>query len=106
MTQYVNEKVANIERPMTAWILVGMCLFFIFVYAGFVNAAVGNIVATKDMQAEISSVASSVSELESTYLAAKSAINIDEMLALGFAPAGSVDTIYIAKSSLGLSLNR
>jgi hypothetical protein len=106
MTQYVQQKVAYMERPVTAWALTGMIALVVFSYAYLVNAAIVNIVATKNMQVEISNLTSEVGNLESEYLAAKSALTLDDALALGFAPAGS-DVAYVAKTpSSALSLNR
>ncbi len=106
MTQYVQEKVAYMERPITSWALVGMIVALVFSYAYFVNAAIVNIVATKNMQVEISNLTSEVGNLEAQYLAAKSALSIDEAHVLGFVESHS-DASYIAKRPVGaLSFNR
>ncbi len=106
MTQYVQQKVAYMERPVTAWALTGIIALVVFSYAYFVNAAIINIVATKDMQVQISDLTSQVGNLETEYLAAKSALSMDEAVTLGFASAGS-DVTYVAKTpSSALSFNR
>jgi hypothetical protein len=106
MTQYVQQKVAYMERPVTAWALTGMIALVAFSYAYFVNGAIVNIVATKDMQVRISDLTSQVGNLETEYLAAKSSLSMDEAATLGFAPAGT-DVAYVAKtSSSALSFNR
>jgi hypothetical protein len=106
MTQYVREKVAYMERPITAWTLAGIIAMLVFSYAYFVNAAIVNIVATKDMQVEISDLTSEVGNLETEYLAAKSALSIDDAHALGFAQSVS-EPVYVAKTpSSALSFNR
>lgn len=106
MTQYVQEKVASMERPVTAWVLVGAAIVFLVLYGYFVNGAIVNIVATRDMQAQIADLTSKVGSLESTYLAAKSSITADYAHALGFDTA-NVNASYIAKRSIGaLSFNQ
>ncbi len=105
MTQYVQEKVAYMERPVTAWALAGMIAALVLSYAYFVNAAIVNIVATKDMQVQISELTSEVGNLEAEYLAAKSALTLDEARSLGFVSSTS-DASYITKTSFSLSFNR
>lgn len=106
MTQYVQEKVAYMERPITAWVMVGMIAVMVFSYACLVNAAIVNIVATKDMQVQISDLTSQVGNLETEYLSAKSALTIEDAHALGFAISKS-EIAYVAKKPVGsLSFNR
>lgn len=106
MTQYVQEKVAYMERPITSWALVGMIVALVFSYAYFVNGAIVNIVATKDMQVEISDLTSEVGNLEAQYLSAKSALSLDDARTLGFIESRA-DASYIAKRPVGaLSFNR
>ena len=106
MTQYVNEKVERLEQPVTAWVLLGVIAMLIFAYAGFINATIAKIVAAKDMQSQVVSITSSVSDLESKYLAAKSAVTVGDALAMGFIQPTS-DTTYISKVSVNsLSFNR
>lgn len=105
MTQYVQEKVAYMEKPVTAWVLAGMIAALVLSYAYFVNAAIVNIVATKNMQVQISDLTSEVGNLEAEYLAAKSALTLDEAHSLGFVSSGA-DTSYIARTSFSLSFNR
>jgi len=106
MTQYVQEKVAYMERPVTAWVLAGMIAALVFSYAYFVNAAIVNIVATKSMQVEISNLTSEVGNLEAEYLAAKSALSIDEAHVLGLVQPGSNPSYIAKRPSDALSLNR
>ncbi len=106
MTQYVQEKVAHIEKPLTAWILLSTIAVCIFTYAYFVNGAIAHIVATKEMQSNIAVLTTSVSNLESSYLAAKQAVTLDYALARGFTQNIS-DSVYISKKTVGaLSFNR
>lgn len=106
MTQYIQEKVIHMERPITAWFLVGIALTLIFSYAYFVNASIMNIVQAKANQSQISTLVSSVGSLESTYLAGKSALTIESARAMGFVES-KTDTTYIAKSSAtALTFNR
>ena len=106
MTQYVQEKVATIERPVTAWALLVIIFALICVYAYFVNGAIVNAVLAKEMRTEVSSLTSSVGTLEAQYLAQKSDVSLETALASGFSESGS-DTIYIAKrGSAPLSFNR
>jgi hypothetical protein len=106
MTQYVQEKVATIERPVTAWTLIAIIFGLVCVYAYFVNGAIMNAVLAKEMRAEVSSLTSSVGTLEAQYLAAKSSVNLETALASGYGESQS-DTIYIAKRGAApLSFNR
>ncbi|MBX4209199.1 hypothetical protein KW799_00665 [Candidatus Parcubacteria bacterium] len=106
MTQYVQEKVERFERPITSWALLGVIFAFVFAYAYFINATISNIVATKDMQSKLGALTSSVSGLESRYLAAKSSLTKDDAFAMGFTePKG--EPVYVSKVSIGsLSFNR
>lgn len=107
MTQYVQQKVASMERPVTVWILIGVAFALLFSYAYFVNGAIMNIVASKDMQAKISVLTSSVGDLESAYLAAKSTVTIEYARSLGFSEAKAGSYSYIAKKSASpLTFNR
>ncbi|HVU06889.1 MAG TPA: hypothetical protein VHE10_03845 [Candidatus Paceibacterota bacterium] len=106
MTQYVQEKVERLEHPLTAWALLGVIVALVLAYACFINMTIANIVATKATQTKITALTSSVSSLESAYLAAKSAITMDDALAQGFKPS-SFDPVYISKANAGsLSFNR
>jgi fucose 4-O-acetylase-like acetyltransferase len=106
MTQYVQERIVKMETPYMAWMLVVMIFAFVLCYAFFVNAAIANIVATKDMQAEVSAITSSVATLEATYLAAQSSLVPESSVIAEVSPASS-DTLYIAKAPAeSLSFNR
>lgn len=106
MTQYVQERVERMERPVTAWALLAIIFALICVYAYFVNGAIVNAVLAKEMRTEISSLTSSVGTLEAQYLALKSDVNLEEALASGFSESES-DTIYVAKRGAApLSFNR
>jgi hypothetical protein len=106
MTQYVQERVATIERPVTAWALLCLIFGLVCVYAYFVNGAIVNAVLAKEMRTEISSLTSSIGALEAEYLAAKSSVSLESALASGFGASES-DTIYIAKrGTTPLSFNR
>ncbi|HVT74998.1 MAG TPA: hypothetical protein VHD69_01085 [Candidatus Paceibacterota bacterium] len=106
MTQYVQEKVERLEHPVTAWALLGIIIALVLTYACFINMTIANIVATRATQATIAALTSSVSGLESTYLAAKATVTMDEALAQGF-KASSGDPVYISKADGGsLSFNR
>lgn len=106
MTQYVQERVERIERPVTAWALLAIIFGLVCIYAYFVNGAIMNAVLAKEMRAEISSLTSSVGSLEAEYLAAKSSVSLESALASGFGESQS-DTIYIAKrATTPLSFNR
>lgn len=106
MTQYVKEKVEKMEQPITAWILLGLIGTLACAYAFFVSLAIANAVSAKDMASQASFLSASVGELEAEYLAAKSSINLDYAISLGFSESKS-DTIYIAKKGASpLSLNR
>jgi hypothetical protein len=106
MTQYVQEKVEKLETPVTSWVLLGLIVAMSFAYACFINATIANIVATKDMQSKVSVLTTSVSSLESTYMAAKASVTADYALAQGFSQPKS-DIIYISRANVGsLSFNR
>ncbi len=106
MTQYVNEKVANLENPITSWALLALIVASMLAYGIFINGIIGNTVAAKAMQSHVATLTTSVSSLESDYLAAKSEVTLSSAIAMGFAPASS-DTIYVSRAnSASLSFNR
>lgn len=106
MTQYVQEKVERLENPVTAWALLGLIGVMALVYAAFINATISNIVATKDLQSKVAVLTTSVSDLESQYLSAKSSVTADLAVAEGFSSPKS-DPIYISRATSGsLSFNR
>ena len=106
MTQYVNAKVEKIERPITAWLLLGLIGLLGSTYAFFLAGAIANVIEAKDVTANVAIVANTISELEAEYLSTKSAVDLDYAKSEGFTEAHSV-TIYIAKQAGSeLSLNR
>jgi hypothetical protein len=106
MTHYVQQKIVFVEKPITAWALLTVIVGLAFTYAYFVNGGISNIVASKDLEEQISAVTSSVGTLESQYLVAKSGISLEYAQSLGYKEAKSA-TVYVAKKSLGsLSFNR
>lgn len=106
MTQYVQEKVEKIENPVTAWILLSLVIALACVYSYFVNGTIQNIVAAKDIRAEVSSLTSSLGKLEAQYLAKKSTVNEEYAKVFGYKD-GSASTRYIIKGSqASLSFNR
>ena len=106
MTQYVQAKIETYERPVTAWAVLAVAVALVCAYAYFVNGAIASIVSAKAMQEEKSSLASAVGELEGRYLAAKSAVDLDYLIAMGFKQSPE-ETVYIAKKPTGdLSFNR
>jgi hypothetical protein len=106
MTQYVQEKVARLENPVTAWMLLSVIVALLFAYAYFVNGTIQNIVEAKDMKAKISSLTSSVSNLESEYLAERSTMSLSYAKSLGYSES-SVNPIYIQKKGQSsISFNR
>jgi hypothetical protein len=106
MTKYVQEKVATMEHPATAWALCGLIAMLALTYAYFVNLSIGNVVAAKDIESRVSSLSSQVSALESRYIALKSAVSPDDAPSLGMAQAAAAP-VYIAKASeRSLSFNR
>jgi hypothetical protein len=106
MTQYVQERVEKLEKPVTAWILLSIIISFAFVYAYFVNGAVANIVSAKEMRTQISTLTSSLGELEANYLAAKSDVNLEYAHSLGLVDSAS-SIVYISKTTqASLSFNR
>lgn len=106
MTQYVSAKVENIERPVTAWFLVGLIIALLGVYVYFVSGAVANVIAVKDTQSQIASLTSSIGNLESNYLAAKSEMSFESALAAGYAEPKDVALYVSKKSPVALSFNR
>lgn len=106
MTQYVKEKVENLENPITAWALLGIIIGLVIMYGIFINGIIGNTVAAKDLQSKVATLTTSVSSLESTYLGAKSEVTLESALAMGFEPSPS-DTIYVSRANgASLSFNR
>lgn len=106
MTQYVQEKVEKMENPVTAWILVTLVVTLSCVYAYFINGTIQNIVAAKEMRAEITTLTSSVGALEADYLAQKSVLDLPYAHALGFSDGSQSITYIEKKSDVSLSFNR
>lgn len=106
MTQYVQEKVEKLEQPITAWAILAVIGVLLCAYAFFIHATISNIVATKNLQSQVSSLTSSVSNLESKYMALKSDITVDGALAMGFSQP-KTDAVYISRvAANSLSFNR
>lgn len=106
MTQYVQAKIEKMEQPVAAWILISIMFVLVCAYAYFVNGAIANIVAAKDMQDEFVQLAGSVGNLERQFLTTKTGINMEYAYSRGLreSPAGP---IYITKQPyLSLSFNR
>lgn len=106
MTQYVKAKVENLEKPVTAWVLLGVISVLVCVYVYFVSGAVVNAITAKDMQSQIAVLTSSVGNLESEYLAAKSSLNLTAALASGFIESKTTPLYIAKKSAVSLSFNR
>lgn len=106
MTQYVREKVEKMENPVVAWTLVSLIVMLACVYAYFVNGTIQNIVAAKDLRSNISTLTSSIGNLETEYLAAKSGVDLAYAQEQGFV-SGESSTIYVAKKTdSSISFNR
>lgn len=106
MTQYVEAKIENLERPMTAWILLSVAFLFVCAYAYFVNGTISNIVASNEMRSDIVELTSKIGNLESEFLLAKAGIDIAYVESMGFSKS-KIDTIYISKKSVAaLSFNK
>jgi hypothetical protein len=106
MTQYVNEKVEKIERPAFMWFLFGVIGVLGSFYAFFVAGAIANVIEAKDITSNVALVTSTIGELESKYLFAKSSIDLEYAKSEGFSASQS-GTIYIAKQgSAAISFNR
>ena len=105
MTQYVQERVERLERPLIAWSLLGVVFALLVAYAYLINGAVSNMVSAKAMRAEIVALTSKTSALESEYMAKKSSVDLAYAHSLGLQEA--TDAIYVAKKQAApLSLNR
>jgi uncharacterized membrane-anchored protein YitT (DUF2179 family) len=106
MTQYVQEKVAKMENPVVAWVLVSLILMLACVYAYFVNGTIQNIVEAKGLRTKISAVTSLNGSREAEYLAAKSSVDLTYAQTLGMI-SGEESTVYITKKSdSSISFNR
>ncbi len=107
MTQYVQEKVASIENPVTAWALVAIAFVMVGLYGYFINGAIVNIVAARSAQNSIAALTSAVGDLETTYLAARSDLTLEYAHSIGFTEAPVGASSYIASKPTGsLTFNR
>ncbi|MDP1625110.1 MAG: hypothetical protein Q8L64_05050 [bacterium] len=107
MTKFVRQQVETMERPITAWMLVGVAVTLIAIYAYLVNASIVNIVTAKTVRTHVTSLTTRVGALESSYLTAKSAITIEEARELGFSASKSRPAYIGRTATLGaISLNR
>ena len=104
MTQYVTEKIENLEQPITAWLFISIAVLLLGAYIFFVNGAIAQIVSARDTQAQISEIGGRIGSLESQLLAAQSQIVLADALARGFTE--STDTLYITREPASLSFNR
>ncbi|MDE1875162.1 MAG: hypothetical protein KGH68_03805, partial [Patescibacteria group bacterium] len=77
----------------------------VIAYAAFIDATITNIVSAKSMQTEISSLTTTMSDLESHYLSARSAISLDVALAQGYAQDDN-PTFIMRTSANSLSFNQ
>ncbi|MBI5134131.1 MAG: hypothetical protein HZA81_01980 [Candidatus Taylorbacteria bacterium] len=105
MTQYVQERVEKMERPVIAWSLLGAIFALLLCYAYFINGAVSNMVAAKALRGDILALTSKAGSIEAEYMAKKSSIDLAYAHSLGYKE--SSDAVYVAKRPTApLSFNR
>lgn len=100
---YAN-KFAISDRSMFFIGVVILVLVF-FLYAYLVNKTVMNVVARQNTEKNISSLSTSVGDLESKYMAEKSGVTLQLALAKGFKEDPSTTFIGSNKPGNALSLN-
>lgn len=106
MTQFVTAKVETLEKPITAWALLGIIGVLLSVYVYFVSGAVANVISVKDVQSRIAALSSSIGNLEANYLAAKSSLSLDMALSAGYSEPKEVALYVSKKTAVALSFNR
>ncbi len=89
----------KLENPMVFWGLVFALVLFASLYAYLVNQTVWNVVARQKAEKSLTSLNSSTSQLESTYMAMKGGIDMTLAKSLGFNAAPN--TKYINRTTLG-----
>ncbi|MCE9644151.1 hypothetical protein K8Q93_02845 [Candidatus Parcubacteria bacterium] len=84
-------------RQRAFFVLAVLAGMLVATYLFLLNQTIRDVVAVEDTQRAIATLHSEVSDLESKYLVARSKVNLETALALGFHDASSVD--FLARSS-------
>jgi len=106
MFRKIEKRINNSHEPVKLcfWCLV-ICFVFCFAsYGYFVRGSIVNIVARQSMEAELSSLSSKVSDLESQYIKAKNSITPELAVSLGFVAPSVQKFVTRDTKSFGLSL--
>jgi hypothetical protein len=88
------------------WILAGTSVLSILLYAYFLNATVSHIVERKELQKDIATYNTQISELEFTYIQKQHEITLENARKLGFSEPDNPE--YVTQGQVGptLSLSR
>lgn len=105
MTQIIEKFNTDHFKKKLFWILVVSLFFSVIFYAYLVNQTVLNIVERENIQDEITTLNSRISELEFKYIALKNNINLEYAHSLGFINAKNVKFASRKLSGDGLSIN-
>ena len=105
MTKYVQERVENMEKPITVWVIIGFMSALVLTYGLLLNATVMNAVSTNQMKKQVEQLTSSVANLESSYLSAKENLTLEYAKSIGFSES-SKNIAYVNKSLESFSFNR
>lgn len=100
MMNRIHSNVKKIERPLSFWILSAFAFILVCTYVYFINGAIVATVAHTTAHNESVFLASSLSELESTYFELSGKLNTGYAHELGFV-APSQDVHYISLNTGG-----
>ncbi len=104
----MNQAIRTMNRidrasQMVFWALVMGIVMLSSIYIFFINKTVRNVVARGQIQAEMASLNSKLSETEFDYINSVGAITLDSARELGFQPAvGSVT--FVTRERIGKSV--
>jgi hypothetical protein len=95
----------NARRKMAIATLLGFCMMLVLTYGFLLNRAIVDGIKVQSGQKAISSLGSTVSNLEQQYFQAKNAVTLKKASDLGFTEADNEVYISRIEGAHGLSIN-
>lgn len=106
MTQQIIANAKKLERPVTLYVFSGLILLLVMIYIYLINGTVMHVVNRNNVETNIASITSSMSDLEGKYLTLENSIDVPYASSLGFKEVVA-DRTYVSDASTasGLSFN-
>lgn len=107
MTKIIKKQLSNVEGKEKQIFYSMMMLLIVvsFMYGYFVKETIMNVVAREKLITESRNLSSQISDLESSYIAAKNKVTIDLAYSKGFKDVTSTDYISLRHIGKNLSYN-